>query len=203
MKKSGYSPFLLVAIIAVLALGQFIFSKRHDIVVRNINKKSLTPIKKIQSSPLLNRLLSFQAVPTSAPQAHKEMGRERQYTEQELSVITEVSFKQLLKETEEALPLLADLKKLPSEALHHTPFLIIRAGKDLGTIKEILKINTSFEKEALVFYQRCAKNKKGVTSVRALCLTNLLEINKKNGVIMDTHDYPENIVELSKLVIDL
>ena len=203
MKKSRYSPILLIFVIAVLAVGQFVFSKRHDIVLSNINKNKLTPIKKIQQSALLAKILPFQEKKINGPQIDKEFFNERQYTDQELSTMSEENFKQLLKETESKLPLLNDIKKLPSTALHHTPALIIRAGKDLGVIKEILIINTSLEKFALGFYQRCAKNNKVVTPVRALCLTNLLEINKKNGFFTNTSEYPQNILELSKMVIDL
>lgn len=204
MKKSGYSPFLLIVIIAVFMMGQYIFSKRHEIVLHNINKNHLTPIKKLQNSSLLIKLIPHQTDQKKTSLKNQNMIQlQRQYTEQELSKMTEENFKSVLSETEIALPLLSDIKKLPEEALHHTPGLIIRAGKELGLIKEILKTNKSFENLALEFYKRCAQNKKGVTPVRALCLTNILEINKKNGIKIDTGQYPQHILELSKMVIDL
>ena len=124
-------------------------------------------------------------------------------TEVEINNMTQSQFTVLLKSTELKLPTIADIKKLPSEAVHHTPAIIMQAGRDLGYIKEILKVHPSYEIEANVFYEKCAKTKEFPKSVKALCLTNLIEIKKKNGEILNLNNYPNDIVELSKLIIDI
>jgi hypothetical protein len=129
--------------------------------------------------------------------------QERFYTENEINEMTEPQFKSLLKDIELKLPLLSDLKKLPPGALHTTPAPVMQAGKDLGLIKEILKVHESYEREALVFYESCAGNAERPTPVRALCLTNLVIIKKKNGERVNLKSYPAQLVELTKMVTDL
>ena len=109
----------------------------------------------------------------------------------------------LLKETEFRLPKLTDIKKLPAGVLHHTPPIILQAGRDLGVIKEILKVHESFERVATPFYMTCAKNNEGTTPVRALCLTNLIVIKKKNNQNINLKEFPERLIELSRIITDI
>lgn len=56
---------------------------------------------------------------------------------------------------------------------------MLQAGKELCLIKEVIKIHESYEDLAAGFYQICALNNESPTPVRALCLTNLVEIKRK------------------------
>jgi hypothetical protein len=129
--------------------------------------------------------------------------RERVYTEREINEMNETEFTSLVKETELKLPKLSDIKKLPPAALHRTPAPVMQAGKDLGLLKEVIKVHESYEKIAAVMYQRCAKDAKRPTPVRALCLTDLIQYKKKNGDKINTADYPSNLIDLTKMITDI
>lgn len=129
--------------------------------------------------------------------------QERFYTEQEIASMTEGQFEDLLKSVALKLPKLSDIKKLPPGALHRTPELVLQAGKDLGLIKEVLSIHESYERSAVGFYDECAKSVERPTPVRALCLTNLIVIKKKNGEKVNNKAYPAELLELTKMITDL
>lgn len=136
-------------------------------------------------------------------EAELVLEKERIYTEQEINEMTEEKFSMLLKDTANRLPKRSDIKQIPSGALHRTPEIIIKAGRDLGLIKEVLKIHESYERVAASFYQSCAKDEEGTTPVRALCLTDLIQIKKKHGQELKMNEFPNQIVELSKMVTDI
>ncbi len=129
--------------------------------------------------------------------------QERSYTEKEIQDMTEEQFIQLLKEVELRLPKLSDIKKIPAEALHRTPAPVLQAGKELGLIKEILKLHESYEVHAGIFYQSCAINKLSLTPVRALCLTNLVEVKRKKGEKINKSLFSKEIIDLSSMITDI
>lgn len=135
--------------------------------------------------------------------AQTALANERFFTEKEIENMSAEEFSEVVKDIERKLPKLQDIRQLPEQALHHTPVALISAGKDLGLIKEILETHKSYEPEALNFYERCAQNDESPTPLRALCLTNIIEINNKNSISTDTSVYPKDIVELSELVIGI
>ena len=47
----------------------------------------------------------------------------------------------------------------------------------LGLLKEVINAHEDYELEAMEFYKKCAEKEDSPTPVRALCLTNLIEIN--------------------------
>ncbi len=129
--------------------------------------------------------------------------KERSYTEEEILKMDEETFLITLEDIKNRLPKKSDLKEIPKEALHHTPVQILNAGKNLGLIKEILKIHPDFEKSANLFYEKCASDSDSPTTIRAICLTNLIVSNSKNKTELQLSKYPKEIVELSKIVTDL
>lgn len=131
------------------------------------------------------------------------LAKERFYTESEIKAMTQEEFVQTLNDIERKLPNISELRKLPDEALHHTPAPIIHAGKEIGLIQEILDIHPSYESKALEFYERCITNKESPTPVRALCLTNLIGINNKNGIETPMKKYPQELIDLAKMIIDI
>ncbi len=131
------------------------------------------------------------------------LAKERFYTEAEINDMTEEQFKALVQETENKLPKLSDIKKLPPAALHRTPAPVIQAGKDLGLLKEVLKVHESYERVVAPFYEKCAKNNERPTPVRALCLTSLIQVKKKNNERINSADYPSDLIELSRMITDL
>jgi DNA polymerase-3 subunit epsilon len=73
----------------------------------------------------------------------------------------------------------------------------------LSFLKEVLKVHESYERVAAPFYERCAKNAERPTPVRALCLTNLIQVKKKNNERINVADYPSDLIELSRMITDL
>lgn len=131
------------------------------------------------------------------------LSQERYYTESEINEMTEEQFQTLLQETESKLPKISDIKKLPPGALHRTPAPVMQAGKDLGLIKEVLKVHESYERSASPFYEKCAKDAERPTPVRALCLTNLIQVKKKNNERINVSEYPSDLIQLSRMITDL
>jgi hypothetical protein len=210
MKLRGLPVY--IAIIAVAAALPLVFDylqNRNSPYVNDI-KSHLTDSNSSQSAPkkLVNIIadnLKNQSAMTERSDFNNEnlLEKERFYTESEISNMSEAQFAELLKTTELKLPKLSDLKELPPGALHHTPPPVMQAGKDLGLLKEVLKVHESYESLALGFYEKCAKATDRPTPVRALCLTNLVEIKKKKGEKINIKQYPAQLVELTRMITDI
>jgi len=133
----------------------------------------------------------------SPPQKSMTLGN----TESELSIddLTVETFTQLTEKIFADMPLRNDLQNLKSSGeAHHYPEPVIRAGHQLGLLKEILVKRPEFEEQGAVFYQKCASEEKAITSVRALCLTNLAKYKATHGEMIDMSKYPERVVELAQ-----
>ncbi|MDO9183385.1 MAG: hypothetical protein Q7U04_13305 [Bacteriovorax sp.] len=209
MKKRSASPLLITASISLIIMGILAYTQSSSISLINDNKSKLT-LKNIAKNtatkvPVLKTLLSNNIAKKNV-QAEFEnnqqniLTKERIYTEQEINEMSEVQFQNLLQDTKLKFPKISEIKKLPAEALHQTPAVIIEAGRNLGVIKEVLKNHEPYEKIASSFYKNCAKDSEGTTPVRALCLANLIELKKKNSESLDLKDYPNHLIELSRMV---
>ncbi len=194
---------------ALILAGGSIYLNQNKNGASSDNKSRLTKVISAPKQALKNiieKRIEKQNEISPTPeesQGSALLTKERLYTEIELKEMNEGQFVELLKDTQLRLPKISDIKKLPPGALHRTPTLVIEAGRNLGVIKEILRFHESYERVALPFYQECAKNEEGSTPVRALCLTNLIEIKKKNNDTINLKEYPNQLVELSKLVTDI
>lgn len=202
MKNSPYKTIVLLAASALILAGVSTYrnlqSKKQQSFLENqlTNNKTLEKLTKasLENSTGMTERVDFDS---------SVLSQERFYTEKEIQTMTEDQFSNLLKEVASRLPKLSDIKKIPIEALHHTPAPVLQAGKELGLIKEVLKIHESYENLAVGFYQTCALNKESPTPVRALCLTNLVEIKRKKGETINKKLFSKEIIELSKMVTDL
>lgn len=130
------------------------------------------------------------------------LANERIYTQSELDHMTRAEFQHTLLDIKRKLPKLSEIKKIPDAALHHTPSLVLKAGRDISVVAEVTALHPEYEIDALNFYDACARNPQGVTTVKALCLTNIIEINNKNKQTTDLSIYPKEIVDLSRMVIE-
>lgn len=218
MKVRGLSALMTVLVLAVLLLVGSRYLKSQNSAVSNDIKSQKNelgaPNEETQKSAD-NKPRGLKAIIAGNLKKQEDMQertdfddstllvRERVYTENEINEMSEVQFRELLKETESKLPTIGDIRKLPPGALHRTPAPVMQAGKDLGLLKEVLKVHESYEKDALVFYEKCAKTKERPMPVKALCLTNLIEIKKKNGEKINLSAYPTEVVELTKLITEL
>ncbi len=213
MQNRKFSPGFTALILSIILIGAGLYlnnKKERELIALNETKSQLTNATNVPKRPGLKELIKkslarqdeYETQAATADQGNVLM-RERLFTEAEINEMNEQQFEELLKETERKLPKVSDLKKLPAGALHRTPALVIQAGRDLGVIKEVLKVHESYERVATGFYKSCAKDNEGVTPVRALCLTNLIEIKKKKGESLNLKEFPNQLIELSKMVTEL
>jgi hypothetical protein len=207
MKVRGLSALMTVLVLALLVLVGSRYLNSGKNIISDDMKSQLTPND--QSKKGLKAIIAGNLKKQEEMVERKEFDdgslliRERVYTEAEINDMTEMEFKALLVETESKLPTVNDIKKLPAGALHRTPAPVMQAGKDLGLLKEVLRIHESYEREASVFYKKCALTKERPISVKALCLTNLIEIKKKNGEKLNLDAYPSEVIELTRLITDM
>ena len=210
MKLQGNRPATLVIAVATLVLLVTLFLRGRNNVPSDDMKSQLTTENTSE-----NRPKGLKAIIASNLKKQEEMTertefddstllvRERVYTEKEINEMTEEEFTSLVKETEVKLPKLSDIKNLPPAALHRTPAPVMQAGKDLGLLKEILKVHESYEPIAAKMYQSCAKDAQKPTPVRALCLTDLIQYKKKNGEKINKAEYPATLIDLTKMITDM
>lgn len=196
MKKRYFSPFVIILGLVILIGSTFvIFRSQEEKVIKKVATASIKLQKIIETRN--NKISELQNSKSELLTA------ERIYTEEEIKNTTELQFSEMLKDTERRLPTLSDIKQVPSGALHHIPTLVLEAGRNLGVIKEVFKFHPEYELKAIPLYTECAHSEKRPTPVRALCLTNLIEISKKHHLPLDLKSFPSNIVELTKLVTDM
>lgn len=207
MKVRGLSALVTVLVLALLVLVGSRYLNSQKNIVSDDMKSQLTPneVKKKGLKEIIAGNLKKQdeMVERKDFDDASLLIRERVYTEAEINNMSEVEFTALLNETEAKLPTVDDIKKLPPGALHHTPAPVMQAGRDLGLLKEVLKVHESYERVAVDFYKKCAQTKERPIAVKALCLTNLIEIKKKNGEKLNLAAYPSDVVELTRLITDM
>lgn len=180
--------------------------QENDLVSQEVSLTSsaIEKSEKPSLKDLIKKNLQAQEKSVAENLANKPMIlQKRNYTEAEIQKMTIEEFKDLAMTTEANLPTIGDIRKLPPGALHHVPEPVIQAGKDLGLIKEILVVHPNFTEEANILYENCSEKDELPQSVRALCLTNLIQNKKSQGEKLNLSSYPKEIVELTKLVIDI
>jgi hypothetical protein len=94
--------------------------------------------------------------------------------------MTSEDFDRTLEETQKIIPTLQKLQTLSQEEIHHTPVLLLEAGKKLGEIAEILHVQPHFASQAISFYRTCARESQYPNSVRALCYSNLKQLDPQS-----------------------
>ena len=217
MKLKEFSLPLVLLILAALLAGTSIYLNTRKPKLPNESKSQLTsPTRSTNETqfnnskvPLNDKIRTFlnkslrvkkdAAGPVESPLVTQE----RLYTEDEINRMSAENFKSLLVEVELRMPKITDIKKLPAEALHRTPEPILEAGKDLGLIKEIITRHEGYTQLAIGFYDNCAKSDERPTPVRALCLTNLALQKKKRAEKINLRDYPNQVIDLAKMITDL
>lgn len=218
MKVRGLSALVIILVLGVLFLVGSNYLKSKNNLTSDDMKSQLTA-ENIAQNSADSKPKGLKAIIAGNLKKQEEMQdemierkdfddstllvRERLYTEAEINEMTQEQFIDLLEQTEAKLPTINDIKKLPPGALHRTPAPIMQAGKDLGLLKEVLKVHESYERDAIIFYEKCAKTVERPMPVKALCLTNLIEIKKKNGQKINLSTYPADVVELTKLITEM
>ncbi|AUN97858.1 hypothetical protein C0V70_07000 [Bacteriovorax stolpii] len=213
MKVRGLRTLLFILGALAVAVGFALYKKSPEKELANDMKSQLTA-EVTEETGVPSKPKTLKEVMSQNLKKQEEMverkdfddtvlGQERFYTEAEINEMSEEDFKALVLETENKLPKVSDIRKLPPGALHRTPAPVIQAGKDLGLLKEVLKVHESYERVVAPFYERCAKSAERPTPVRALCLTNLIQVKKKNNERINAADYPSDLIELSRMITDL
>ena len=198
MKKPSFSAAYIMLSLALFMAAVSFYLNHNKLNVQNDNKSKLT-LEKVEEKAeqkvsgfkavMEKNLANQEKIAIAQTASDNVLTQDRSFTELEIKEMTEEKFIDLLKDTQRRLPKISDIKKLPPGVLHRTPEIIIQAGRDLGVLKEVLKVHESYERDAFPFYKNCAKNAEGPTPLRALCLTNLIEIKKKNGENLNLKEY--------------
>lgn len=115
----------------------------------------------------------------------------------DIEAITEEEFVNFAKEALKIMPRQKDLQNLKPQEVHHFPEPIQKAGQKLGVIKDILIKRPDLEDAGIEFYENCASDDGAMTSVRALCLSNLAQYKAQKGEVVDFSKYPERVIELA------
>jgi hypothetical protein len=196
MKKRLFSPIVIILGLAILVVSALlVFRPQEEKLIRKVAISSNKLQKLIETR-------NSKIVQSEGP-TPELLTAERIYTEEEIRNTTEQQFYEMLKETEKRLPTLSEIKQVPSGALHHIPPVVLEAGRNLGALKEVFKYHPEYETKAITMYSECAHAENRPMPVRALCLTNLIEVSKKYNLPLDLKSFPNNIVELTKLVTDI
>ena len=87
-----------------------------------------------------------------------------------------------IREASEALPLAADLRKLPAGELHGTLEPVRKAAWAIGAVAEAVERDPARAGEALAFYGECARRPGVAASTQALCLSSMRELSKSSGI---------------------
>jgi hypothetical protein len=196
MKKRLFSPIVIIIGLAILVVSALLILRPQE---EQLIKKVALSSNKLQK---LIETRSNKIVQVEGP-TPELLTAERIYTEEEIKNTTEQQFYEMLKETQKRLPLLSEIKQVPSGALHHIPSVVLEAGRNLGVLKEVFKYHPEYEIKAISMYNDCARAENRPMPVRALCLTNLILFSKKYNLPLDLKSFPNNIVELTKLVTDM
>jgi hypothetical protein len=141
------------AIIGILVIGFFFF---HGKMQKKLKKKArpVATVEVVSESPVPT--ISQTPVPeSSAASVSPELTAE-------LAIILN------------ELPTTEDIKNLPPEQTHHTPDIIMSAGKNLGGALEKAEQNPERRQGTLQFFLQCAEDENIVPQVRALCWNKLM-----------------------------
>lgn len=207
MKLKEFSLPLTLLVIAALLAGTSIYLNTRKKNALKESKSQLTAPKNPKNAPKFEKIKSLfhplHQKPKNQNSTEPVLTLERFYTEAEIKSMTAQGFDELLLDVERRLPTLADIKSVPAGALHRTPETIMLAGKDLGLIKEVLNAHENYSDRALVFYDNCAKNDQRPTPIRALCLTNVVEMKKRFSMHINLKDYPAQVIDLAKMITDI
>jgi len=100
-------------------------------------------------------------------------------TPQEKTAVTAapMNIDAMIKQVQENLPQNGRMKIESEEDYHHTNPAILRAGEEMGHLKEIWMKSPQERPKALAFYEQCTFDQSLVESVRALCYMNAIEVS--------------------------
>lgn len=101
------------------------------------------------------------------------------------------------------LPIKSDLQKLEENQVHSIPQELLKTGRELGKLKELVIKYPDFKElqdEAKSYYKNCADQDQYPTSIRSLCLFNRLQLAKNHNEEFDLSPYP---LEIKQLVLEL
>jgi hypothetical protein len=113
---------------------------------------------------------------------------------------TRAELQRMMSEVEKSLSAKAQLKKLTTEQVHHTPEMIRAAGLQLGRIADALSRDPSLAPDAVPFYEKCAKNEGYPNTVRALCWSDYERIANGLRLPVNAEGVPANVRELADQV---
>jgi hypothetical protein len=85
----------------------------------------------------------------------------------------------------QALPKQEEMKNLKEHEMHDTPKAITQAGARIGDLEESLEKNPALKPKAIEFYEKCLIGSDYVSSIRAVCYSNLKKHDPANKTLTD------------------
>lgn len=166
------------------------------------NQPTSDEVSTAQSGLIKTKFVNSDTVNRDKYKALVKIGDEN-FSNETIQHLNMEDFKAIITKTDEELPKIKDIQKLSDEELHHTPGLLIEAGRALGNIKQILSQRDDLVDEGLKFYDRCARSRELSTPVRSLCLTNFINYKKEKGENYNLSGINSDVIRLTKEVIAL
>lgn len=156
-------------------------SPHHEGFEAPVRENPLIPQK--QAEAIQKQTLSQNAIETSSKSLEK------------------AGFQKFLKAAFESLPKTEEIKASTDARSHHdTPESIMRAGSTIGAVADQIKKNKANVEAGLKFFKTCAENPEIVSSVRAVCLRNLVDFSSRyrNNVRVSFADYPYDVQRIAR-----
>lgn len=110
------------------------------------------------------------------------------------------SLKSFTMDALEKLPTESDVRASVENNPHDTPESVMKAGAVIGYVADQMKKDSANVAAGLKFFKSCAENDETASTIRAVCLRNLVDFSGKykNNVRVSFSDYPENIQRIAR-----
>lgn len=186
------SAFMIMAALLVV-YGKFagnneeVVSEDKDNWAEAVERESKVPESKIK----------YNEMDQPPVVAHSAKSTEVVSEEIDIEALSEEEFEKFAQDALKIMPRKSDLQNLKPQEVHHFPEPVQKAGHKLAQIKDILTKRPDLEEVGIRFYEECANDNEAMTSVRALCLSNLAQYKAMKGEVIDFSKYPERVLELA------
>jgi len=114
--------------------------------------------------------------------------------------LARLSFEKILLEAQKTLPTRKQMESLSdAELMHDVPATVVEAAALIGQLKATVDRDEALADEAGSFFLECAKSAQVLTSIRALCLTNLLHLAESHIAVdmVGVSEIPNEVIDLS------
>ena len=200
MKK----PFIILGISCLLAAIAIFLWKNTEQKIRE-SKQDEKPVMTISQPEIIKNenQKTAQKPKVETPKLNKKFEYQFPKDLEELKAKDFRGFREFTGQLLRKLPTNTQMAPASDGEVHHFPNSLIEFGNRLGWVKAAMEERNDFKEEGIEFYQACAREDDVISSVRALCLTNLLVFQKENKLPQEelVH-YPKDVLKLVKFALE-